>query len=116
MDDSGSLSVDIFHLIHELPENRILELFESLSCADVVINHVMDQVLHGCTENGFSGSWSTSYGEPLQKYRLEIAKHSSEIAKKEIETLKTRLADVTADRDKYQNDYYDIYHKNMRGM
>jgi hypothetical protein len=111
MDDKGKLLIDVYHLLHELPEDRHVELAESLSCSDVVICHVMDQILSGSTESGFSGTWSTSYNEPLQKYRKEIAKNSSEIAKKEIEELETRLVDMEKLKAKYQNDYFDLYHK-----
>lgn len=114
MDDAGVLSIDAFHLLHELPEDRHVELAESLACSNVVISHVMDQVLHGCTENGFSGSWSTSYDEPLQKYRMQIAKQATEVAKSQIEELERRLEMEKEEKKKYSDLYFDLYHK--RGL
>jgi len=116
MDDEGKLSIDVFHLLHELPEDKHVELAESISCSNVVITHVMDQVLHGCTENGFEGSWSTSYGEPLQKYRMQIAKQSTEIAKKQIEELERRLKSQTEETEKYSDMYFKIYHQKTGGI
>ena len=113
MDDDGKLSINIFHLIHELPESRHIELAESISCSNAVITHVMDQVLDGSTENGFSGSWSTSYTEPLQEYRMRIAKQSNDIAKKQIEELEKRLRSMKEERDKYSNMYFKLYHKGL---
>ena len=114
MDDKGKLSIDVFHLIHELPENKQIELVESISCSNAVITHVMDQVLEGCTENGFSGSWSTSYTEPLQEYRMRIAKQSNDVAKSQIEELEGRLNSATEQRDEYMKRFFDLYHKEAR--
>jgi len=111
MSDEGVLSIDVFYLIHELPDNRHIELVESLSCSNAVITHVMDQVLDGCTENGFSGSWSTNYTEPLQEYRMRIAKQSNDVAKKQIEELERRLKDMEELKDEYCEKYFKLYHK-----
>ena len=110
MDDDGNLSVDMFHLLHKLPENRHVELVESLSCSNAVITHVMDQVLEGCTENGFSGSWSTSYSEPLQEYRMQIAKQSNDVARKQIEELQRRLEASEEQKNEYIDKYFKLYH------
>ena len=112
-DSELTLTVDVFQLIHDLPADRHLELAESLSCSDTVINHVMDQVLEGYTENGFCGSWSTCYDEPLQKYRQRIAEHSSDTAAKEIEILKQRLERSETSRKEIEDKYYGrIRHEN----
>lgn len=111
MDDDGKLSINIFDLIHQLPESRHIELAESISCSNVIITHVMDQVLKGCTENGFSGVWSTSYNEPLQKYRMQIAKQSTDVAKSQIEDLERRLEAMEKSRDEYSDKYFKLYHK-----
>jgi len=111
MDDNGLLSLDVFHLIHELPEARHVELAESISCSNAIITHVMDQALEGCTENGFSGSWSTSYNAPLQKYRMQIAKQATNVAKKQIEELERRLEAMEKSRDEYSDKYFELYHK-----
>ena len=113
MDDDGTLSIDVFHLLHELPENRHIELAESLSCSDVIIGHVMDQILDGCTENGFSGSCSTGYDEPLQKYRLKIAKAANDLAKKEIDILERRLKEMKALKIEYQDKYFELYNRDL---
>lgn len=64
-----------------------VQLVESLSCHDAVIEHVVSQIssLYGCTENGNSGWSSGVLGSCLlDKVRMSIAKDSSEIASKTI--------------------------------
>ena len=51
-------------LLELMSDNEKVELIESLSCHESVIKHVADQLIHGCTENGRSGSMT--YGESPQ--------------------------------------------------
>ncbi len=71
-----------------------VQLIESLSCHDEVIEHVVSQIssLYGCTENGNSG-WSSSVRGTcvLDKARMEIAKSSSELARDIIKKLELDL-------------------------
>jgi hypothetical protein len=105
--------INIFDLIHEyLPEERHQELAESLSCSDVVIDAVVDQILGGWTENGFCGA-STSEVEPktpLDIARRKIAKGANEASKNEIERLERSLAFMEKTKNEYMNKYFELYH------
>lgn len=91
--DGIKIIVDDFHsIIALMSESQKVELIESLSCEDAVIKHVIDQVthLHGCTENGFSGSHTCSAaayaggGSELDKAKFIIAKSSGSLAREMI--------------------------------
>jgi hypothetical protein len=75
------LVIDPYELLHDVMtgEQRQL-LIESLSCAEDIIEFVMQQVLGAgaCTENGYSGLISTDItGSAIQRARLQITKDSS---------------------------------------
>ena len=111
MNENGEIIIDAFGLIHDLPREKHLILAESLSCSDTVINHVMDQVLEGCTENGFSGGWSTGYNEPLQIYRKRIAECSSDVAKSQMAELDRQIERLKKERDNYRDMYLELNHR-----
>ena len=71
-----------------------VQLVESLSCHDAVIEHVVSQIssLYGCTENGNSGWSGGALGSCLlDKVRMKIAESSSELAGDTIKSLKRDL-------------------------
>lgn len=71
-----------------------IQLIESLSCHDEVIQHVVDQIshLHGCTENGHSGWSSKVMGSTvLDKARADIAISSSKLAEDAIKSLQDTI-------------------------
>lgn len=76
------------------PESQ-LSLIERLSCKDIVIKHVVDQILGYGTENGFSGCRNpeakSNETDGLDWACREIAKRSSEVAAKEIKRLEEAL-------------------------
>lgn len=112
---NDNFCINIYDLIHDcLPEDKHLEMAESLSCSDVVIKHVVDQIINGWTENMSHGAESSSieekYHTPLQKARRRIANESSEVAKVEIERLQWLLESVQEQKNEYMNKYFDMYH------
>lgn len=82
-----------------------IELVESLSCHEAVIRHVTDQILHGCTVNGYSGSkahhWDADSGSALDKAKNRIAKQSSKSAKSRIEELEKEC-------NRLNDKYYEV--------
>ena len=91
-----SLRLNVFDdLIDSLEEHEAVELIESLSCADVVIDHVMNQVFDGWTASGYNGDVSSpSCYVPtsgLNAARERVAKHSSDVALKTIDDLRKAL-------------------------
>lgn len=81
-------------LLEAMTEDQKVELIESLSCHESVIKHVTDQLIHGCTENGHSGTkvfaWDDDYA--TQRAKNEIAKASDKIAQDKIKELERYLA------------------------
>lgn len=114
VDDQGMMTINIFHLLELVPDDRLPELIESLSCAEAIIQHVCDQIVYGCTENGYSGSWCTNGDTALQKAKTHIALNSSDVAKLKIESLELEIRCVKKNEEMYMNKYFDLYHKEFR--
>jgi hypothetical protein len=90
----GQLSLDLVDVICGMTEEEQLNLVESLSCQESVIKFVMQQVITGWTDSGYHGIKGISDIEPhsaLEKAIRQIANQSSEVAKKEIESLCLRI-------------------------
>ena len=102
--------INIFELIHDhFPQERLMELAESIGCADTVINAVADQLLGGWTENGFCGFTGTD-NTPIDKGRRKIAEGANEAARTEIRRLESKLEFSEKTKDEYMNKYFELYH------
>lgn len=92
---NGKLELDLHELLGSVSKETKLELVESLACDDEIIKHVADQIIKKWTENCFSGgvlctaSSSPSFG--LDWAWREVAKHSGEVAKREIGRLEKAI-------------------------
>jgi len=87
-----TIKLDAYSIIHDmLSVEQRSELIQSLSCAEDVIKHVADQLIHGCTDEGFSGSWSSSCNTALQLAIERVAKNSSYAVKTTIKQLRNRI-------------------------
>ncbi|MCK6946312.1 hypothetical protein L8Q47_15005 [Enterobacter bugandensis] len=106
-------------LVDLMNDEQQLELIETLSCYDSVIKHVADQIsdIHGMTENGFSGSSVCSAsryagaGTALDKARYEVAKHSSDSARRLIESQAQSIKQLQASLEHVNNELYAIKFK-----
>lgn len=101
-------------LIELISEDDKVDFMQSLSCHDVIIKHVADQIIHGCTDGGYSGSEtmiSESPSTPLQEARREIAINANDVAKKEIEGLQRALEYSKASCEEWQRKFYDLSDK-----
>ena len=90
----GKLCVDLYHVFQNMPDESKKELINLLTCESVIIKSVIEQVLDGWNEDGYGagynpGSSTAYYGMDWAK--RQIAKHSSEIAKNDIEGLEKKL-------------------------
>lgn len=104
--NDGKLIIDVNYLLDAMSDQAKLELVERLAVEDVVIKHVVDQIVEGLTENCYAGSRlccsSVEPNLPLDIAHRRIAEASSEIANAEIASLKRELAS-TAERLRIAN-------------
>ena len=112
IDSEGKLVIDVQDIFDNLPSDKVIELIESLSCSEVVIKHVADQLLQGWTENGYHGSISSGLTPSTEicAARDKIAKGAGDVASKrilELEQLVKAAENLTAAG-------WDAYHKVMR--
>ena len=98
-----SLSVDPRRLLDCMDEEQKLDMVSHLSCDSNVIQNVVDQIIHGCFIPEGQGGW---FGW-IDAAQREIAKHSSEIYKREIERME-REVEAADERAKKG---WDEYHK-----
>lgn len=99
--NDGKVIIDVNYLLDAMSDQAKLDLVERLATEDVVIKHVVDQIVEGLTENCYGGSRlcgsSVEPTLPLDIAHRRIAEASSEIANAEIASLKRELA-RTAER------------------
>lgn len=101
-------------LVELMSEDDKVEFMQSLSCHDSVINYVAQQIINGCTDDGFHGgvtSVSANPSTPLQNAQREVAKNSGDIARKEIESLEKALNNAVKSSDEWQDKYYELKNK-----
>ncbi|PNG11902.1 hypothetical protein [Stutzerimonas stutzeri] len=99
--NKGKVIIDVNYLLDAMSDEAKLELVERLAIEDVVIKHVVDQLVEGLTENCYAGSRlcgsSVEPSLPLDIAHRRIAEASGDIASAEIASLKRELAS-TAER------------------
>ena len=111
------LSIDLTEpneLIELISDEDKLHFMQSLSCDDIIIKHVADQLVHGCTEDGYHGSLGSNTSEPstpLDVAKREISKSYSDFVRKEITSLENELKRQEASTLEFTNKYYDLLHK-----
>ncbi len=86
INSEGKLVIDVQDIFDNLSHDAALELIERLSCSEVVIKHVADQLLEGWTENGYHGSICSGLTPSTQinAAKDKIAKGANDIATKRI--------------------------------
>ena len=101
-------------LIELISDDDKVNFMQSLACDDIIIKHVTDQLLHGCTEDGYYGSKECNEAEPstpLDIAKRAIAKSYSKFASDEIAALERGLKRTRDSRDEYMSKYYDLLYK-----
>ena len=111
--EKGCAIIDIRCFIEELLRSADKEtqrdMLDSLSCLDPVIDHVVAQVIDGCTE--FDSWGPTDYpskSEPrdaIDRARRHIASNANETAKAEIGRLEQALRVVEEAKEKAERRY-----------
>ena len=84
----GKLQVDIVEFIDAISQLDRMHVIQALACHQEVIDEVVNQIVDGCTTEGWYGAKGQG-GDPqslfgLDGARMRIAKASSEIAAEEI--------------------------------
>ena len=111
--EGDDLKINIVDLLGSLSGEQEQQLIEQLSCSDTIIKHVTDQLIEGLTDGGHSGFIDCG-GEattPLSIAIRKVAKSSSELATKEIETLERSLSFSEKSKNEYMNKYLDLQQK-----
>jgi hypothetical protein len=108
--DKLHIEVDLCTLIHETftPEDR-KHLIQSLSCAGDIITHVIDQLLSGCTEDGYSGWESSMCSTPLEKGRKRISEEYDYASARTIRDLEFKITLLEKELKHYKETHYDRY-------
>ena len=109
----GQISFDACDLLSAMSEDQKLGLMERLSCEEVVIKHVADQIFDGLTENGFSGSFmsgSPSLTSALMEAKRRVANESGEVAEREILMLQQRYEQSDYLYKRYMDAYFNLLH------
>ena len=114
VNSEGKIEIDAQDIFDNLPEDSVLGLIESLSCSEVVIKHVADQLLEGWTESGYCGSTCINLkpSTEINIARDKISKGAGDIAKNrilELELLVKQAEDLTSAG-------WDAYHKLVRSF
>ena len=91
----GKLQVDVIDLFEGLDAEKLMSLADSLAVTDQVIEFVVQQILDGWTALDSHGG-TCVHASPvpstgLDKALREVAKRSSEVARKEIARLEAAL-------------------------
>ena len=104
-------------LIELIDDDDKVDFFQSLSCDNIIFKHVADQIISGCTDDGYHGSigqTSDNPNCPLQIAQRDIAKSANDIASREIDNLELMLNATKKDLGEMTDKYYDLYHKANR--
>lgn len=109
--EKGNLTIDLWEFLQEAKGEQRLELIETLSCQEDIIRHVTDQVVHGCTENGYSGGEDYKLSSDLEKScaitraRRLIAQNTDEVSKGIIERLEKTIEEKEKELQYYRENY-----------
>ena len=104
-------------LIELVSEEDKIDFFQSLACEDVVIKYVSDQIIHGCTDDGYHGSTGCVAHDPSTPLDIAtryVAKNANDVARKQISSLERALKDSKQREKEWQEKYYDLYHGEKR--
>ena len=105
-----NLTINIVDILSSLSGEQEQQLIEQLSCSELIIKHVSDQIIHGLTDGGYSGYISGGAGvsTALDGAIRMVALSSGDLAQKEITALERNLLSAEKLRDEYMNKYYDL--------
>lgn len=114
LDKDGNLVIDLVHLFDNMSDESKLRFEEQLSCDDVLIKHVTDQIFDGSTMNGYSGGErcdQQQLGTALQDARERVRKEGNRLLVKELNRLRKELENRGGYMDNGWNKYHELYNK-----
>lgn len=95
IDSECNLSVNLFDLLEEAPDEKLPKLAVALAVQDPVIDAVVEQLLDGFTEDGSRGYVSVvaaaSPSGAIERARRRIAAQAGEVAAREMRRLEEAL-------------------------
>lgn len=108
--EGDDLKINIVDLLCSLSGEQEQQLIEQLSCSESVIKHVADQIIHGCTSEGYSGfiGSANNCSTSLDIAVRAISKASGDIAAKEISSLERSLKSSEETKNEFMQKYYDL--------
>jgi len=101
-------------LVELMSDKDRVEFMQSLSCHDSVIKHVADQIIHGCTEDGFHGGIAMVSDNPttaLQKAQREVAMSFSDITSREIKELELAVKRNENQANEWREKYHELNYR-----
>ena len=104
-------------LLELIDDEDKIQFLQSLSCHESVFTHVADQIVNGCTEDGYFSGFGEVKSTPnisLQLAVRRVAKNSSLIAEAQIIELESKLKEMEESSEEWQSKYYDLYHKGSK--
>ena len=74
--DDGNfvLTVGIAEALESLTDDDKRDIVQTLACEESIIDHVLRQLAHGCTESGWYGYWGKHKRESVLRDTLEPAR------------------------------------------
>ncbi len=120
LDKDDNIVISLVYLFENMSDESKLRIAEQLSCDDVIIKHVTDQIFDGSTENGYNGSERCDQqhlGTPLQDARERVRKEGNRLLVEELARLRRELENRRGYMDQGWNKYHELYNKmyNNRG-
>lgn len=110
--EHGNLVVDVGGLLEALTSEDKRRLIDSLACEEEVIAAVVAQILDGWTEMSSHGWCKKGEATPstaLETAVREVARRSTDVAKREIDDLVDELKWQTAVADAYRSWGFKLY-------
>lgn len=109
----GKISFDAYDLLSAMSDEQKLDLVERLSCEEIVIKHVAEQIFDGLTENGHCGAFSC--GSPknttaLMDARMRVANEAGEVAASQLSGLQYKYENAHKLYGEYMNAYFELLH------
>lgn len=94
--EGGTIRIDLHEVLESMDAGSKSLLVQSLSCDDDILKYAADQIVHGSTPDGYSGSEggqaSVAPWTPLDSARRRVAMASGDIASREVGRLERALA------------------------
>lgn len=98
-------------LIELIDDKDKVEFMQALSCHDVIFEHVADQIINGCTDDGFHAATSlvkSNPSTPLDRAKRRVGLMASDIAESEISNLERALERAEMQKEEFMNKYYEL--------